>query len=211
MKASSFGWVVVLALIPLGSAQGQTVLGEPVTATAPADTLASSNVGERRTTGGPLRIEVSLEDRKLYVYQGEEELRTYSVAIGKDKHPTPAGTFNIRRVIWNPRWVPPKVGWARGKTPKAPGDPENPMGRVKMFFQEPDYYIHGTNHEESLGQAASHGCVRMANDDIIELAQLVMEHGGEPREENWFQQILNRVRRTQEVRLSAPVQVVVRN
>ena len=67
------------------------------------------------------------------------------------------------------------------------------MGRVKIFFAEPDYYIHGTEAEESLGTAASHGCLRMSNDDVIELARLVMEHGGEARSPNWFRRILNRV------------------
>lgn len=199
-----------LALVPLlfgaGSAYSQAVLGEPLA----ADTVAAASSVPVSTARGPLRLEVSLADRRLYVYQGDTELRSYAVAVGKDQHPTPQGEFRIRRVIWNPRWVPPKVGWARGKTAKGPGDPANPMGKVKMFFQEPDYYIHGTNNEESLGQAASHGCVRMANEDIVSLAQLVMEHGGEPREPSWFQRILNRVRRSQEVRLPEPVPVVIR-
>ena len=76
-----------------------------------------------------------------------------------------------------------------------------------MFFREPTYYLHGTNDEESVGDAVSHGCVRMRNDDIIELAKLVMKHGGEPREPGWFQRILNRVRSTHEVRLSTPVPI----
>lgn len=158
----------------------------------------------------PLRLEVSLSERALSVYQGEELVKQYPVAVGKPAHPTPNGSFQIQRVIWNPRWVPPDAQWARGKQPRAPGDPLNPMGRVKMFFRTPDYYIHGTHQEDSLGQAESHGCVRMRNPDVIELAQLVMQHGGEPREPGWFQRVLNRVRSTSEVRLSQPVQVVIR-
>ena len=46
------------------------------------------------------------------------------------------GDFSVRRVIWNPRWVPPNSKWARGKKPMGPG-PDNPMGRVKIFFKEP--------------------------------------------------------------------------
>jgi lipoprotein-anchoring transpeptidase ErfK/SrfK len=193
-------------LLGVGTAHSQRVLGEPVA----VDSAAAADSLPPVVARGPLRLEVSLADRRLYVYQGGLELRSYPVAVGKHQHPTPQGEFRIRRVIWNPRWVPPKVGWARGKKPMGPGEPGNPMGRVKMFFQEPDYYIHGTNNEESLGEAASHGCVRMANEDIVSLAQLVMEHGGQPREPNWFQKILNRVRRSQEVRLPEPVQVVIR-
>lgn len=187
---------------PAGAQLG--VLGTPT-----ADSVTSS-VAAPAESREPLRLEVSLEERRLYVLQGEEVRASYSVAVGKPNHPTPAGEFRIRRVIWNPRWVPPKAGWAKGKKPRGPGDPANPMGRVKMFFQEPDYYIHGTNNEQSLGGAESHGCIRMANEDVVQLAQLVMEHGGEPREPSWFQRILNRVRRSSEVRLSEPVTVVIR-
>jgi murein L,D-transpeptidase YcbB/YkuD len=155
-------------------------------------------------------LTVSLSDRTLHVTQGGETIATYEVAIGKDGHETPTGTFRIRRIVWNPSWTPPPdAEWARDKKPTPPGDPNNPMGRVKIFFAEPDYYIHGTTDESSVGSAASHGCLRMKNDDVVELARLVMEHGGEAREAGWFRRILNRIRDTQEVRLSSPVPIRV--
>ena len=152
-----------------------------------------------------IRVEVSVSERQLRVMRGDELVQSYRVAVGTSKYPTPTGEFAIGRVIWNPRWVPPESEWAKDKSPKEPGDPDNPMGKVKLFFQEPDYYVHGTDAEESLGQAASHGCVRMANRDVVELARLVMEHGGENRSPNWFRRIINFVRSTEEVRLSEPV------
>lgn len=158
----------------------------------------------------PLELVVDVSDRTLTVQQGDEVLRTYTVAVGRERYPTPRGEFHIRRIVWNPRWVPPNTGWARGKRAAEPGDPNNPMGRVKLFFREPDYYVHGTNNEESLGTAASHGCVRMANEDAISLAQLVMEHGGELRSPGWFTRVLNRVRNTRQVTLSRPVRISVR-
>lgn len=190
-------------LVPPGGARSQAVLEEP--GGAEARTAAAPG-----TVSGPLRLEVSVGERRIRVYEGDAQVKSYPVAIGQDDHPTPTGNFRIRRVIWNPRWVPPRAPWARGKTAKEPGDPDNPMGRVKMFFREPDYYIHGTDEEESLGEAVSHGCIRMANDDVVELARLVMEHGGEPRESSWFRRVLESVRRTREVRLSQPVPVVIR-
>ena len=169
---------------------------------------------ERATThadpapAAPIQLEVSLSDRQLRVLQDGTLLRSYAVAIGQEKYPTPKGTFSIGRVVWNPRWVPPKAPWAKGKTAKEPGDPDNPMGKVKLFFKEPDYYIHGTQAEESLGQAASHGCVRMANSDVVEVAQLVMEHGGEARPQSWFARVLNLVR-PHEVRLSQGIPITI--
>src|SRR5687768_4839133 len=89
-----------------------------------------------------IRLEVDLSERQLHVIEGGEVVQTYPVAIGKPSYPTPKGSFNIRRIIWNPRWVPPDSKWAKNKRARGPGDPANPMGRVKIFFSEPDYYIH---------------------------------------------------------------------
>src|SRR5690606_32087343 len=155
--------------------------------------------------GREARIEVDLSDRKLRTKLGDETVATYSIAIGKEGHRTPTGAFRIRRIVWNPSWTPPDSEWARDKRPTPPGDPDNPMGRVKIFFAEPDYYIHGTSDAGSIGRAASHGCIRMTNDAVVEVARFVMENGGEPRDPGWFRRILNRVRDTREVRLSKPV------
>ena len=156
-----------------------------------------------------MRLRVGLAERRLYVEIDGVVVDTMLVTVGTDRHPTPTGTFHVARVIWNPSWTPPDAEWARGRTTTPPGDPRNPMGRVKMFFREPDYYLHGTNDERTIGYRGSHGCVRMRNDDIMELAQLAMQHGGQPREPNWFRRVINRVRSTEEVRLSSPIPVTI--
>lgn len=155
------------------------------------------------------RIEVSLTDRELIVYENDEISKRYEVAVGKYEKPTPTGEFSIRKVIWNPAWRPPDQPWARGKSAKAPGDPDNPMKLVKMFFREPDYYIHGTGEVESLGLAASHGCIRMSPDDVTELAQMVMEKGGKPKPRPWYQRILRR-KSSQVVVNIDPVPIAIR-
>lgn len=156
-----------------------------------------------------LSIRVDLSERTLTVVRDGEEIQSYPVAIGQPKHPTPTGGFSIRHVVWNPKWVPPDAGWAKGKKARAPGDPENPMGRVKLFFKEPDLYIHGTHDLDSLGEAESHGCVRMRNVDVIEVAKLVMAAGGKPRDPSWFRRVLDHFTSTREVYLSNPVPVEI--
>jgi lipoprotein-anchoring transpeptidase ErfK/SrfK len=201
------GWGLALAvLLPLTAANAQT---DSVTLAGEEAPTAAAEAAPASAITGPIRLEVDVSDRVLRVIAADEVVKTYTVAVGASAHPTPRGAFSIRRLIWNPRWVPPNAAWARGKTPKGPDDPGNPMGRVKLFFSEPDYYIHGTDNQASLGRAESHGCVRMANSDVVELAQLVMEHGGQPRPQSWFHRILNVVRSTNEVRLSTPVSVIV--
>ena len=157
-----------------------------------------------------LRLEVDLSERQLNVVVDGDVVETFAVSVGKDENPTPEGEFKIRKVIWNPSWKPPDEKWARGKTAKPPGHPENPMKRVKMFFKEPDYYIHGTGDEDSLGKAESHGCIRMDPDDVTRLGQLVMEHGGKPMPEPWYKRLFRR-KTTKVVYLATPVPVEIRS
>jgi lipoprotein-anchoring transpeptidase ErfK/SrfK len=159
---------------------------------------------------GEVRLVVDVSERKLRVVEGGEVKRVYRVAVGKPAHPTPQGRYGIRRVVWNPRWVPPDARWARRRKARGPGHPQNPMGRVKLFFSEPDYYIHGTNNRRSLGKAASHGCIRMANSDAIDLARLVMKYGGAQRESDWYRRVLGRKTNTQQVHLSRAVRLEIR-
>jgi L,D-transpeptidase ErfK/SrfK len=176
--------------------------------TTPALEAAEATPAEDR---GALRLRIDVGARKLYVYEADRRVREFEVAVGKPQHPTPRGSFTVKRVIWNPAWVPPKAAWARDKKPRQPGDPQNPMGRAKIFFLAPDYYIHGTNDDASIGKAASHGCIRMRNDEVVELARLLMEHGGAERPDSWFARVMNRVRTTQDVRLSQPIPVEIRS
>ena len=191
-------WLVTFATLSIAAIAAIAI---PNRAPEGADTAAAA---------AAIRLQVDLSARRLHVLEGGEIARSYPIAIGKPSYPTPKGTFNIRRIIWNPRWVPPDSKWARNKTAKAPGEPGNPMGRVKIFFSEPDYYIHGTREVDSLGEAESHGCIRMRNSDVIALARQVMAAGGKPVQAGFVRRVINRVRSTQEVRLSRPVQLQIK-
>ena len=156
-----------------------------------------------------LRLEVDLSERELLAVVDGDVAKRYLVSVGKDSYPTPRGSFKIRKVVFNPSWKPPDSKWARGKTAKAPGHPDNPMKLVKIFFKEPDYYIHGTDADESLGRDESHGCLRMNTGDVEELTRLVMEHGGKPMPEPWYRRIFRR-RTTKVIYLQVPVPMQIR-
>lgn len=154
-------------------------------------TVLGSAVARANAPTSELTLTASLSAKTLTVTRGLDTIAVYDVAVGADKHPTPAGTFVVRKIVWNPAWVPPKQTWAKGKGPKDPGHPENPMKLVKLFFREPDYYIHGTDAVETLGQAASHGCLRMDPNDAGELGLMVMENGGVARDWDWVKGLLH--------------------
>lgn len=155
----------------------------------------------------PVRLIVDRSERQLVVKVGDEVARTYDVAIGKPAHPTPSGVFKIRRLIWNPGWVPPDSTWARGKKPAKPGDPRSPVQVVKIPFL-PLYYIHGTDQPDSVGRAASHGCVRMRNEDVADLARFLMEETGSARDPEWYESVLDS-RRSHPVPLGDEVELVI--
>lgn len=170
---------------------------------------ATEMTGSATDVASSVSLLVDISERRLYVRQNGERIASYRVGVGTSSHPTPRGSFKVRHIIWNPRWVPPNEKWARDKKPRGPGDPLNPMGKVKIFFDEPDYYIHGTNEPETVGRAVSHGCIRMRNEDVIAVARQVMKAGGAHRPASWFRRVLNRVRSSQEVYMDQAVSLTV--
>jgi len=109
---------------------------------------------------------VSLGQRRLVLHQQGEPIVSYPVAVGQEDWQTPVGTFTVQTMRRHPVWQHPITG-----EPIAPG-PENPLGaRWIGFWQDGGYQIglHGTNQDDSIGQAISHGCIRLRNADIIDL------------------------------------------
>jgi lipoprotein-anchoring transpeptidase ErfK/SrfK len=112
-------------------------------------------------------IVVSLEDHKLALIEDGQLKKVYSVAVGKPSTPSPTGTFTIERRVANPTYH------HNGKT-VLPG-PNNPVGTRWMGLSKHGYGIHGTNEPNSIGRAASHGCIRMARTDLEEFYALVAQ------------------------------------
>lgn len=158
-RSASTGEADPHATRPRAAAAGASLPADP--GAAPAEALATE----------PLRLVLNLPAYRIDVYEFGELTRSYPVAIGMPRYRTPRGTYRITSIEWNPWWHPPASPWARGEKPVPPG-PRNPMGRAKLYFREL-YYIHGTPEVSSIGTPASHGCVRMLNEDVVELARLV--------------------------------------
>jgi hypothetical protein len=79
------------------------------------------------------------------------------------------------------------------------------MGRAKIFFRDPDYYIHGTPSEGRLGQPASHGCVRMRNADVLALARLIQRYEPQGISDAEANRLAGNPQATREVYLSGRV------
>jgi murein L,D-transpeptidase YcbB/YkuD len=156
-----------------------------------------------------LRIDLNIPALKLVVYEGDRVLETYPIAVGQPGYDTPTGTYSITHAEWNPWWYPPRHReWARNERDTPPG-PNNPMGRVKLFFL-PMYFIHGTPDGQSIGTPASRGCVRMRNSDVIALSRLIHERAAPHVSTAEIDRILSRPTTTRRVNFRNDVQVVIR-
>lgn len=125
---------------------------------------------------GVLRLDINLPAYRLAAWRDTSRVGTWAVSIGARQWKTPTGMLAAVAVEWNPWWIPPASPWARGEKVTPPG-PDNPMGRVKISLGQL-IFAHGTPFPESVGQAASHGCLRMRNDDAIALARLLLVASG---------------------------------
>ena len=117
-----------------------------------------------------VNVLLKLDRRKLYVFQGQKLLSTFPVAVGRSGFATPTGDFKVFEMIANPAWKDPRTGEV--ETPGIDGS----LGLRWIGFLELGHGVigfHGTPNVASIGQAASHGCVRMRNEDVVKLYELV--------------------------------------
>jgi len=134
------------------------------------------------TTGG-LKADTSkepylllrLSERRLYLKDGErtEPPGGYPVAIGKARFPTPTGRFQINEMVENPDFLMFDFNdTSRPNRGRIPPGINNPLGLRWIGFAHAHGWavgFHGTSKTQFLGQAVSHGCVRMRNDDIVKV------------------------------------------
>nr|WP_246088789.1 L,D-transpeptidase [Phreatobacter stygius] len=123
----------------------------------------------------PGTIIIRNSERRLYLVQGDGTAIRYTVAVGMaSKQWEGVTVINGRHV--RPAWAPPAV--VKRDRPSIPdlipgGAPNNPMGEAAMTLAGGEYAIHGTNAPNSVGRAASYGCFRMLNADVVDLMSRV--------------------------------------
>ena len=122
----------------------------------------------------PGTIVIDTSERYLYLITGPTTAIRYGVAVGREGFAWEGAMKVTKKVEW-PDWRPPKDMIERekkkGKNLPAvvPGGPGNPLGARALYLGRSEYRIHGTNAPKSIGQAASSGCIRMENEDVIGL------------------------------------------
>ena len=123
----------------------------------------------------PGTVVVRTQERRLYYVRGDGTALRYRVAVGRPGKQW-FGDAAIAGKYVRPAWSPPDE--VRRDNPSLPnvipsGSPSNPMGAAALVLNRDEYAIHGTNKPESIGSFASYGCIRMLNEDVIDLFQRV--------------------------------------
>jgi len=122
----------------------------------------------------PGTVVVSTSERRLYYVLGGHKAVKYGIGVGRagfDWH----GTQTISRKQEWPDWIPPaEMIQRRPDLPRyMAGGPENPLGARAMYLGASLYRIHGSNEPDTIGQAVSSGCIRMLNEDVVDLYERV--------------------------------------
>ncbi len=123
-----------------------------------------------QTNHRPGTIVINTTERRLYFVMPDGKAMRYGVGVGRPGFDWAGSQTITRKAEW-PTWTPPsQMLKRRPDLPRfMPGGPENPMGARAMYLGSTLYRIHGSNEPETIGQAVSSGCIRMLNEDVIDL------------------------------------------
>jgi lipoprotein-anchoring transpeptidase ErfK/SrfK len=138
-------------------------------ASLPAQAREVVNFNDKAYSAGT--IVVKTNERHLYYVMGNGKAVRYPVGVGKSGKAW-AGSVRIDGKYIQPAWSPPAD--VKRDNPKLPnvipgGSPKNPMGAAAMTLSGGQYAIHGTNVPGSIGGFVSYGCIRMFNQDVLDL------------------------------------------
>jgi L,D-transpeptidase ErfK/SrfK len=147
---------IIAVLLAMTTVSAALQISVPATASAKPPELAKATMHW---------ILVSLPDRKLALFENGKVVRVYRVAVGKTSTPSPVGVFKIVNRVTNPAYYHKGQIIAAGRN--------NPVGSRWMGLSAKSYGIHGTNQPNSIGKAASTGCIRMGKQDLEELFGMV--------------------------------------
>ncbi len=128
--------------------------------------------GDRlRIPTDPVRVVVDIDKRYVLYLFGDEVAAAWEVGVGRPGEETIVGEFTAGNKLEEPMWFP------KGQDPVAYGDPRNPLGTHWIgWFQggrATSYGLHGTNDPDSIGLAASDGCIRLRNEDVAVLFEIL--------------------------------------
>jgi lipoprotein-anchoring transpeptidase ErfK/SrfK len=125
----------------------------------------------------PVSIKIDIKTNMLGVFEADKLVAAYPVTVGSAQTASPVGEWKVRGITKLPRFRYDKQMLKRGERSgnfhMLPPGPNSPVGVIWIALNKKGIGLHGTGEPETIGLAVSHGCVRLANWDIVRLAQKV--------------------------------------
>lgn len=174
--------LLLFFLLSIGaSAFGQSYMVDIVRDSARSDKFTGGRIEKTALAAGDgnLKITINVPAFQMTLWQNGKEVRSYPIGVGLLDYPIMIGRLEASSVQWNPVWIPPSSDWIeKSSTVKAgeiilPTDPRNPLGKVKIPLGY-GYLIHQAKGDGDMGNLVSHGCIRVMQKDLYDLAEKIV-------------------------------------
>ena len=134
--------------------------------------------------GNPnIRITINVPAFQMTLWQDGKEVKSYPIGVGMIDYPIVIGIRQASSIEWNPVWIPPSSDWIEKSSTVKPGeivlptDPRNPLGKLKIPLGY-GYLLHQAKGPGDMGSLVSHGCVRVMQADLYDLAEKIVAARG---------------------------------
>lgn len=172
---------LILACGLFETVSAQTYVQDMRRDSARSDKLTGGKIEKTVLAAGEdnLKITINVPSFQMTLWQNGREVKTYPIGVGLKDYPVYIGFRQASSVDWNPVWIPPSSDWIEASTKVKPGeiilptDPRNPLGKVKIPLGY-GYLIHQAKGIQDLGSLVSHGCVRVMQSDLYDLAEKIV-------------------------------------
>ena len=176
---------IFLAILFVQAAAGQTYIVDIKRESARSDKITGGHIETSLLeTGNPnLKITINVPAFQMTLWQDGKEVKSYPVGVGLLDYPIIIGRREASSIEWNPVWIPPSSDWIERSSTVKPGeiilptDPRNPLGKVKIPLGY-GYLIHQAKGPGDMGSLVSHGCVRVMQADLYDLAEKIVAARG---------------------------------
>jgi hypothetical protein len=173
--------IVLLFLLCAGSAFSQSYIADMARESARSDKLTGGSIEKQQLVPGDpnIKITINIPAFQMTLWQDGKEIKTYPIGVGLLEYPVKIGVLQASSVEWNPVWIPPSSDWIEKSSTVKPGeivlptDPRNPLGKVKIPLGY-GYLIHQAKAARDMGSLVSHGCIRVMQADLYDLAEKVV-------------------------------------
>lgn len=171
----------VFILLLASAAFAQPFVADIDRDSARSDKLTGGRIRKTALTSGEsdLKITINVPAFQMTLWQNGREVRSYPIGVGKPDWPIYIGRREASSIEWNPVWIPPSSEWIE-KSVKVkageiilPTDPRNPLGKVKIPLGY-GYLLHQAKGPQDMGSLVSHGCVRVLQKDLYDLAEKII-------------------------------------